>query len=53
MRILTLLLFLFASLAALAQNTGTVAGTVRDRATQEALPGVNVTLEPTGTPARR
>ncbi|WP_310396748.1 TonB-dependent receptor [Hymenobacter sp.] len=31
----------------LAQNPGTVAGTVRDRATQEVLPGVSITLEGT------
>ena len=43
---LALCLFLFALLAR-AQNTGTVAGTVRDRATQEVLPGVSITLEGT------
>lgn len=32
---------------AYAQSTGTVSGTVRDRKTQEALPGVSVTLEGT------
>ncbi|MFC6223664.1 carboxypeptidase-like regulatory domain-containing protein [Hymenobacter artigasi] len=47
MRIITLLLFLLFSFAGRAQNPGTVAGTVRDRATQEALPGVSVTLEGT------
>ena len=48
MRTMALLLFflLFAARAR-AQNPGTVAGTVRDRATQEALPGVSVTLEGT------
>ena len=48
MRILTLLLFLLLSIAARAQNVSTVAGTVRDRATQEVLPGVSITLEGTG-----
>ena len=45
----TALLFFLLLLAALgrAQNPGTLAGTVRDRATQEALPGVSVTLEGT------
>ncbi|WP_216689384.1 TonB-dependent receptor [Hymenobacter siberiensis] len=47
MRTITLLLFLLLSFAGRAQNPGTVAGTVRDRATQEALPGVSVTLEGT------
>ena len=47
MRITTLLFFLLLSLAARAQNPGTLAGTVRDRATQESLPGVSVTLEGT------
>ena len=47
MRITTLLLFLLTSLTALAQNNATVAGTVRDRATQEALPGVSIVLEGT------
>lgn len=47
MRIATLLLLLLLSLRALAQNPATVAGTVRDRATQEALPGVSITLEGT------
>ena len=45
MKISTLLLFLLLSLRAFGQNPGTVAGTVRDRATQELLPGVSVTLE--------
>ena len=48
MKIITLLLFLLLSLTARAQNPGTVAGTVRDRATQELLPGVSITLEGTG-----
>jgi hypothetical protein len=43
---LALFLLLF-SLLAHAQSTGIVAGTVRDRATQETLPGVSVTLEGT------
>ncbi|UOQ97990.1 TonB-dependent receptor [Hymenobacter sp. 5317J-9] len=47
MRIVTLLLLLLVSLRSLAQNPSTVAGTVRDRATQEALPGVSITLEGT------
>ena len=47
MKISTLLLFLLLSLRAFGQNPGTVAGTVRDRATQELLPGVSVTLEGT------
>lgn len=47
MRIFTLLLFLLLTVSARAQNPGTVAGTVRDRATQEALPGVSVTLDGT------
>ena len=47
MRIVTLLLFLLLTVSARAQNPGTVAGTVRDRATQEALPGVSVTLDGT------
>ena len=47
MRIFTLLLFLLLSLRTFGQNPGTVAGTVRDRATQEVLPGVSITLEGT------
>ena len=47
MRITTLLFFLLLSFISRAQNSGTLAGTVRDRATQEALPGVSVTLEGT------
>ena len=47
MRIITLLLLLLLALTARAQNSGTVAGTVRDRATQELLPGVSITLEGT------
>ena len=47
MRFFTLLTCFFLTLAARAQNPGTVAGTVRDRATQEALPGVSITLEGT------
>ncbi|HEX8507835.1 MAG TPA: TonB-dependent receptor, partial [Hymenobacter sp.] len=47
MRILTLLAFLLFSLPTLAQNFSTVAGTVRDRATQEVLPGVSIALEGT------
>ncbi|GAB2698378.1 collagen-binding protein [Hymenobacter frigidus] len=47
MRIFTLLLFLLLTVSARAQNPGTVAGTVRDRATQEVLPGVSVTLDGT------
>jgi hypothetical protein len=48
MKKVTLALFLlFFSLLAHAQSTGIVAGTVRDRATQETLPGVSVTLEGT------
>ena len=47
MRITTLLLLLLLAFAAHAQNPGTLAGTVRDRTTQEALPGVSVTLDGT------
>ncbi|MGY3091418.1 hypothetical protein ACVWYF_004485 [Hymenobacter sp. UYAg731] len=47
MRITTLLLFLLLAFTTRAQNPGTVAGTVRDRATQEALPGVSITLDGT------
>ncbi|MDQ2769998.1 MAG: TonB-dependent receptor [Bacteroidota bacterium] len=47
MRIATVLLFLLLATLARAQNPGTLAGTVRDRTTQEALPGVSVTLEGT------
>lgn len=47
MKISTLLFFLLLSLRAFGQNPGTVAGTVRDRATQETLPGVSITLEGT------
>ena len=42
-----LLFFLLLAAVAQAQNPGTLAGTVRDRATQESLPGVSVTLEGT------
>ncbi|OGX82241.1 TonB-dependent receptor [Hymenobacter lapidarius] len=47
MRILPLLFFLLLSLGSSAQNASIVAGTVRDRATQEVLPGVSITLEGT------
>ena len=47
MRITTLLLFLLLAFITRAQNPGTVTGTVRDRATQEVLPGVSVTLDGT------
>ncbi|WP_035565834.1 TonB-dependent receptor [Hymenobacter sp. IS2118] len=47
MRILTLLLVLLISLPGFAQTASTVAGTVRDRATQELLPGVSIALEGT------
>ncbi|GAB3331062.1 TonB-dependent receptor [Hymenobacter humi] len=48
MRLYTLLAFLLLScFYTHAQNVGTVAGTVRDRATQEVLPGVSITLEGT------
>ena len=49
MRLLPLLVCFWLALAfaARAQNPGTVAGTVRDRATQEVLPGVGITLEGT------
>ena len=47
MRIFTLHFFLLLTVSARAQNPGTVAGTVRDRATQEVLPGVSVTLDGT------
>ncbi|HEX8326898.1 MAG TPA: TonB-dependent receptor [Hymenobacter sp.] len=47
MRLFTLLLFLLVAFASHAQNVSTVAGTVRDRATQEVLPGVSITLEGT------
>lgn len=47
MRISTLLGFLLIAIVSRAQNPGTVAGTVRDRATQEVLPGVSITLEGT------
>ena len=44
----TFLLLLFISSAALAQSTGVFSGTIRDRATQQLLPGVTVALEGTG-----
>ncbi|SFQ31791.1 TonB-dependent receptor [Hymenobacter arizonensis] len=48
MRLFTLLLaLLFVAFSTSAQNVSTVAGTVRDRATQEVLPGVSITLEGT------
>jgi len=47
MRFFTLFACFFLALAARAQNPATVAGTVRDRATQELLPGVSITLEGT------
>jgi len=40
-------LLLLLSLPTLAQNTGTITGSVRDRKTQELLPGVTVLLEGT------
>ena len=47
MRFFTLFACFFLALAARAQNPATVAGTVRDRTTQELLPGVSITLEGT------
>jgi len=48
MRILTyLMLLIMLAAGAQAQNVSTLAGTVRDRATQEPLPGVSITLEGT------
>ncbi|MBC6988389.1 TonB-dependent receptor [Hymenobacter sp. BT491] len=42
-----LLMLLFLTATALAQSTGTISGSVRDRKTQELLPGVTITLEGT------
>ena len=47
MRIFICFLLLLCSLGTQAQNLSTVAGTVRDRATQEVLPGVSIILEGT------
>ncbi|PJJ48053.1 TonB-dependent receptor [Hymenobacter chitinivorans] len=44
---LLLLFFFWLTLPLRAQTTGQISGTVRDRATQEALPGVTVVLEGT------
>ena len=42
-----LFLLVFISSATLAQNTGVLSGTIRDRTTQQLLPGVTVVLEGT------
>ncbi|MBC6605673.1 TonB-dependent receptor [Hymenobacter sp. BT188] len=47
LRFYSFLLLLLATLRALAQSTGVLTGTVRDRKTQESLPGVTVILEGT------
>ncbi|GAB2466285.1 collagen-binding protein [Hymenobacter qilianensis] len=47
LRFYSLLLLLLATYSALAQSTGVLTGTVRDRKTQETLPGVTVLLEGT------
>ncbi|WP_183402935.1 TonB-dependent receptor [Hymenobacter luteus] len=47
MRIFYLLLFLVSATSAWAQSTGVLTGTVRDRKTQEVVPGVTVVLEGT------
>ncbi|QIL75059.1 TonB-dependent receptor [Hymenobacter sp. HDW8] len=46
-RFFSLLLLLLATFPTLAQSTGVLTGTVRDRKTQESLPGVTVILEGT------
>ena len=47
MRVFIFLLLFLCTVPAVAQNISTVAGTVRDRVTQEVLPGVSITLEGT------
>ncbi|WP_460620848.1 TonB-dependent receptor [Hymenobacter tenuis] len=47
MRVLYLLLLLLSATSAMAQSTGILTGIVRDRKTQEVVPGVTVVLEGT------